>query len=389
MEWASSRERVVRTAATLGPGPWPGEHLVALGWTRDSLRRAVEAGRLVRLRRSVYGLADADRRDAVEHRAELRQELTAELEAGLRPEHTARLTAERTAELGQSPPARAPDGRSRVVASPHDPATLQAFLHRVSSAAVVSHTSAARLHGLWLPRTADDLIHVTVPGEADRRDGRLRVHGSRLPSRFVTDRGELAVTSLARTFADVSRGGSLSDALIAGDSALRLLLGADDGDGAVGRSLRVSGPEIAALQRARESLWCAYASVWSWPGSRVVRAALELADPRSESAFESWSRGLFLDAGLPAPVLALAVTGRSRRRYFADFGWPSHRVLGEADGLAKYGTTLTVRDAVAAERRRQADLEASGWRVVRWTTRDNPAEIVRLVRGALAAAPHE
>jgi hypothetical protein len=116
----------------------------------------------------------------------------------------------------------------------------------------------------------------------------------------------------------------------------------------------------------------------------VVRDGLELVDLASESPFESRSRGWMLLAGLPRPVVGHEVRGLSGRRYFADFAWPQRRVLGEADGTAKYGgTTREVTQSVRAERIRQRDLEDAGWTFVRWDSTEHRRTVVDRLERAL------
>jgi len=121
----------------------------------------------------------------------------------------------------------------------------------------------------------------------------------------------------------------------------------------------------------------AFSVIWSWPGSIVVRDAIALADPCAESPFESWSRAWILRSGLPRPEVNVPVFGGSGRTYYGDFVWRRHRLIGEADGVGKYGdTAAAIRQALRAERARQADLEAGGWRVVRWVTGDPGRSVV-------------
>lgn len=79
---------------------------------------------------------------------------------------------------------------------------------------------------------------------------------------------------------------------------------------------------------------------------------------------ESMSRGVFIDAGLPAPVLQAALVGQSGQRYRVDFHWPEFDLIGEADGMMKYATDST---AFRREKFREDDLRQTGYWVVRWT----------------------
>jgi len=316
----------------LGPGPWTPNDLIALGWTSAQVRQAVVVGRLVRPHRGVVDLP------------------------------------------------RGPDDESGFVAR------ARAALLRAGTAAVASHTTAARLHGLWLPSRVDATIHLTWPGEPDRHDHGVRIHGSALPADHVGEAEGIAVTSLARTAVDSARGRTLRDALVVLDSsARRAALDVDPG----GRRLQESSSwRIEVNAAARHRLGAVLASECAWPGTVVVRDALPSLDASSESPLESWSRGLMIESGLPLPEVAYAVQGASGRRYFSDFAWPCHRVLGEADGRAKYGLSgIDVTRALRAERRRQRDLEAAGWTVVRWDSTESPQAVTRRVAAALSARP--
>jgi hypothetical protein len=124
----------------------------------------------------------------------------------------------------------------------------------------------------------------------------------------------------------------------------------------------------------------AFASVWTWPGTVVVRGALELVDPASESPYESRSRGWMYEARLPTPRTAYEVQGASGAWYVSEFAWEQERVLGEVDGIEKYGRTGDeVSAAVRAERIRQADLEDAGWTFARWTTSERRDVVLRRI----------
>jgi hypothetical protein len=318
-----TEHRIAELVHGLGAGPWRREQILALGWSPKQLERAVFGGGLVRLRRGLYAVPSI----------------------GLGPD------AYRT-EL------------SRV----------RGIMASLSADAVLSHDSAARLHGMWTPGLRGPLVHVTVPGQAEREDAALRVHASRLPAQFVTTVKGLRVTTVARTAVDLARGRDLPQALVAIDGAWRTSVAAQLPDSST--RLRERTVPDAVLAPFGAELLDAFAVVWSWPGSRVVRTAIDLAEPASESAYESWSRGWMEVVGLPRPVVNAEVYGRSGRRYFGDFVWRSRRVIGEADGVGKYGETPdAMRARLRAERERQDDLEAAGWSFVRWVTGE-PARVV-------------
>jgi len=139
--------------------------------------------------------------------------------------------------------------------------------------------------------------------------------------------------------------------------------------------------------RARRELAYAVASCSGWPGVVAARRALQYVDPAAESALESRSRGWFLVAGLPALEIGVAIAVGDRT-YWADFCRRDARVIGEADGWSKYGTTdSAVRAHLTAERERQRDLERDGWQVVRWTSTDHRRTVVDRMRAALIPPP--
>jgi hypothetical protein len=316
---ATSLAAVERLVEQLGPGPWRRAEVLAAGWTDGAVRRAVEYGRLIRPHRGVLALPD-----------------------------------------------------------PSTHAALRASLLVTRDGGSGCSQTAGDVHGLWLPRR-DGLVHVSVPGEPDRLDHGMRVHGSRLPERFVETVHGLRVTTVARTAVDLARGERLPDALMVMDSAARALAARDLGYEV--RDLRDPGLREAAGTHARSRLWEAFEAVRGWPGTVVARAAIELLDPGSESPLESVSRGWMIEGELPPPLVGHRVVGASGTVYWGDFAWLGPRVLGEADGIGKYGTEETaVQRALRAERSRQQDLEDAGWRFVRWGWTDSPRSLLSRLR---------
>jgi len=333
--YLSSVLKVDRLVEALGLGPWSRQDLLAAGWLPTDVDRAIARRLIVRIRRGLYGLPDAD-------------------------------------------------ARAEQLSIPYDArrARMQAMSRRLDARAVFSHDSAAYVHGLWTPGPASPLVHVTVSGGSERLDAGLKVHSSRLPDEHIVRRDGLRVTTVARTAVDLALGGDLPSALVAADSALRHLVldVVPRGD----RRLREGTVPDAVIERMRAALLTVAEVVRGWPGSRVVPAAMAAADPRSESAYESWSRGWILAVGLPRPEVNGAVVAASGRRYFGDLVWRERGLIGEVDGVAKYGRTgAEVREALRAERERQSDLEAAGWRFVRWVPGDPGATVVARVGRAL------
>lgn len=228
---------------------------------------------------------------------------------------------------------------------------VAAVLLQGSGDAVVSHVSAAVLHGLPVWEESLDRVHLTRPrtGGGRVRAG-LELHTSRLPVGDVVELHGCPVTSLARTVVDLARSLPAEQAVAAGDAALR------------------SGLPATAVAEV-------LGACRGWPGVGPARRVVALLDGRSESAGESASRVRMHEAGLPAPVLQLAVVDE-RGRFIgrADFGWPEQGVLGEFDGRLKYGRLVppgqSVEEVVYREKLREDAFRDLGWRVARWTWPD-------------------
>jgi hypothetical protein len=226
-------------------------------------------------------------------------------------------------------------------------ALIAATLRQVSDRAVLSHASAAVLHGL--PTWPDQLDRVQITRDragGGRATTDLLVSGRPLNRRDVSTVDGLQVTSLARTVLDLACSQAIERGVATGDAALRFGLRGDEF-----RAVVMAGCGRHGIGRAR--------------------AVLELADARSESVGESFSRVRFWLWGLPAPVLQFEVRdplGRLAGR--CDFGWPDLGTVGEFDGKIKYGLLLrpgeSAQDVLLAEKRREERIRELGWQVVRW-----------------------
>jgi hypothetical protein len=214
--------------------------------------------------------------------------------------------------------------------------------------AVVSHQSAAVLHGLPLWGVRLDRVHVTRRPPASSEVGRsLRAHVARLADHEVTEVDGLPVTDPVRTALDLARSLPLEPAVVLLDAALH-------------RDL-VQQPLLA--DRAQEM-----------PGTRGGRSAvraLGLADGRSESVGESRSRVLLHRLGLAPSTLQRTIHSESGRELGrADFAWEEERVVGEFDGRVKYGRVLRPGQdpgaVVFEEKRREDAIRDEDWGMVRW-----------------------
>lgn len=255
---------------------------------------------------------------------------------------------------------------------PDDAATAHRLLIRATwgglrQPAVVSHQSAAVLHGLPLWDVALDRVHVTRrPPAWNNNSGLLCAHVARLRDDEVEEIDGVPVTSAMRTALDLARSLPHEAAVVALDACLhdRLL----DHDALRSRLFDIAGA----------------------PGSRSATRAITFADGRSESVGESRSRVILARWGLAPSALQFevrsaggALVGRT------DFAWEERRVVGEFDGRVKYGRLLRPGedpgDAVFAEKRREDAVRDELWGVVRWVWADLhvPHRFAARVRRAL------
>ena len=218
--------------------------------------------------------------------------------------------------------------------------------------AVVSHASAALWWGLPLVRGSSGAVHVRQPHRPGARRAKdIHRHGHELPDTHVCEHRGIAVTTLERTVVDCAMTMPTESALILADAALH-----------GGASL----PECQEILR----------SLGSRRGTARARAILEFADGGAESPGETRSRLLTLRAGLPRPVTQVPVV-LPWVTYWADLGWPEHRLLVEYDGTAKYTANGTAAEAVLREKRREEEIIEAGYRVVR-LVRDDLSSVAHL-----------
>ena len=226
---------------------------------------------------------------------------------------------------------------------------------------VVSHQSAALLHGL--PTWGLDLtrVHFTRSRGRIRTDRVIEIHRSTLAPEEIVELDGIRVTTVERAIAETACSTSYEVGVVLGDAALR------------GR-LTTSDELIAAADRHRH-----------WHGSRAARTAARFADGLSESVGESRLRVLMADHQLPAPKLQVEIRD--------DDGLLIGRVdflilddlIVEFDGAQKYGHSS---QAVVAEKWREDRLRERGYRVVRvsWPDLDQPGTTAARLRRQLPGA---
>jgi len=117
-------------------------------------------------------------------------------------------------------------------------------------------------------------------------------------------------------------------------------------------------------------------------GVRQLRYALALAEPATESPMETRLRLLLVGAGLARPE-AQATLRSPEGRFLArvDFLYRDRGLVLEFDGS-------THKDSIVSDARRNNELLAAGYRVLRFTSADvlgRPRSVIEQVSTALAA----
>lgn len=235
---------------------------------------------------------------------------------------------------------------------------------------MLSHTSAAILHGLPTGQLRQGRIHVTWPGSAGRGATSCVVnHRSVLSDPEIVAVDGVRVTSVARTAYDIARGADVRLAVAVVDQVLR----------------RGAANELARCLEVNAGK----------PGSGRAARVVDAGDRRSESVGESISRVQFRQLGMPSAALQHAVldaTGRVVARvdfFFADLG-----TVVEFDGKEKYQKFLrqgeTAADVVFREKLREDAIRSTGLDVVRmvWSDHGADARVLDRCRAAFARQGH-
>lgn len=199
-----------------------------------------------------------------------------------------------------------------------------------------SHSTAARLWGLPLPLSIGDDIHITTPlGIRARRGAAIVGHQRALPADSIAEDRTPAVTTLARTFCDMSELLRLADLVALGDVVCRTV--------------------------HRETI---LATLPSHP-RKVLVHALGLVDPRSESPKESELRVLLISVGVEDLVANYELRDGALFVARLDLALPHLRIAFEYEGDYHRERSQFRRDL--ARRRR---IEALGWTYLAVTQAD-------------------
>lgn len=276
-----------------------------------------------------------------------------ELRRRLRNGQWARLCRDRYVEPGGWPADEPPWDRARRLHL----LALRAAAERLGDV-VVSHQSAAVLHGLPIWGLDLTRVHFSRSRGRIRSDPLISVHRSPLAPDEITEVDGTRVTTVERAITETTCSTSYEVGVVLGDCALRE---------------RLTDPDRLAAVADRHQRWY---------GSPAARAAARFADGLSESVGESRLRVLMADHALPTPQLQVEIRDDDAQLLGRVDFLVSSVLIVEFDGAQKYGAGA---DAVVAEKWREDRLRERGYRVARvsWADLDRAGGTVARLRRLL------
>lgn len=258
---------------------------------------------------------------------------------------------------------------------PWNQATARAFaVGMTKDKAVIGGQAAARLWGLQT-LSIEKVVVCHLPGSTKPPSPKQWPSGVQyrfgyLGSDDIREYHGIRVTSLMRLLLDIAHYEGLHAAVVVIDSARRQY------------------PELTAAELNRR-----LEGYRRYRGLRVLRGAIKLSVPNSDSAQETRARLILHEANLPGIRSIQPQVRFSRdkvgRFYVVDFlvnGW----IIVEIDGRSKYRTNSPEQldDALMAERDREKFFTNQGYVVLRIEPKQldgEKPELLRLLREALVA----
>jgi hypothetical protein len=229
--------------------------------------------------------------------------------------------------------------RDQFTASSPDSRLAAIAAVRGCRGAVISHRSAAIMHGLPLVGPLPPVPDVTVPPSGTGDLAAAHLYRATMRPEDIVEIDRCPVLSVPRTIVDLGRHRPMATAVAAADFALH-------------EGLTTLDELAATLEFCRR-----------WPRAERAARALRHVDGRAESPLESISRLVFVWLRLPAPKPQQRI--RNERGVIiarTDFYWDEYGVVGEADGKSK----LQRKEDLDAAWDRHDDLDDLGLVVVRW-----------------------
>lgn len=238
---------------------------------------------------------------------------------------------------------------------------------------VLSHWSAAAIHGLPIIGPWPDRVHVTQDAALGTRSRGVVVrHSLPLSESDVVEIDGLLVTSLARTVIDLAVASAAVSALASMDAALHV-------DRFNRQPTRLTPGELLQSWEAR----------LPFRGHARARDLIDFSVPNADSPIESVSRWNMRLMGCPPPILQQSHFDAQGFIADTDFSWPEFDTVGESDGDQKYldpafRNGRSADRVVLDEKIREDRLRALPKVVVRWrwAVALNPELLCRRLTGA-------
>ncbi len=218
--------------------------------------------------------------------------------------------------------------------------------------ALISHYPAAVLWELRPPREGP--VDVTIPDRKARTRPGIRTHRATLHPQDITRRHGIPVTSAARTVLDLAATHPLSD---------------------VERAVNEAHVQHRVSTHSLNEQFSRYPH---HRGRTALHEAQRIEPHHTRSEAERLAVELIRAARLPAPKVNARVGN-----WEVDLLWPDAKLVMEIDGYAYHST----RHSFERDRRKDRDLQALGYTVLRFTWReltDEPEAVVAAISRALA-----
>ncbi len=234
-------------------------------------------------------------------------------------------------------------------------AVVHAIAKTRRTSPIVSHWSAAALHGLPVIGSWPSTVHITVPPTSGSRSRhQVTRHSLLLDDDEVVEVSGLRVTSLVRTIIDIAACCRFPSAVAMADHALHV-------DRFGRRQPRCTRDELARQWQRR----------MPFGGFAKAREVIDFATEYSDSALESLSRANIELIGFPRPRVQVPFFDHRGLIGYTDFFWPEFSLIGEADGDIKYldprfRSSRSTEQVLLAQSKREDRLRALGHRVTRW-----------------------
>jgi very-short-patch-repair endonuclease len=214
--------------------------------------------------------------------------------------------------------------------------------------AVLSHRTAAAVWGILETRPGDSIQVTLLNARSNGRRG-VEVHRQKLATKEIRTRHGLQLTAPGRTIRDLAQTAPDELDRAINEAQIRRLV------------THAELKQLLALPRC---------------GVRALRTAIGEERRMTRSEAERKLLALIRSAGLPMPKTNVKVAGHE-----VDLHWPDHDLVVEFDSWTYHST----RAAFERDRRRDADLQLAGQRVLRVTHRQLSGEPVALIARCAAA----